>query len=173
MGWLKRETLIERLARETGWAVINRHGDFTQIRADDCSKQYSIHVRYRQDGVNVAFLCYFPVRFPLQMLTQELTMGLLVRNARLIWSKWCIRLAESCEAQAYLYGSLAREGLAAAAFDDLCRDMIAEMDAVHNELQGQAARLGGGWGVAGFGGGHPVNGQGGMPLDQRGVRFLE
>lgn len=142
MGLFQRQSLIEQLARQTGWRVIEREGDIYRIRADDLSPTYYVRIRYREDALNLTFQSYLPVRFPLSAITLELTQGLLVRNNSLIWSKWCLAPLGSCELQPYLYGGLPCEGLKADAFDDLCRSAIEEVYAVHMEMNRELSRLG-------------------------------
>jgi hypothetical protein len=176
MGWRKQEprveTPVERLARETGWLILDREGDLYRLQADDCSWRHIIAIRYRRDAINVTFTGQLPCRFPLAMVTPEMTMGLLVRNDRLYWAKWGIVIAYSCEAVPRLHGSLQREGLTAECFEAMCRSMVVEMEAVTAELQGQAARLGGG-GMAGRVQGPPVGGGRPMLPPKRDVWVLE
>jgi hypothetical protein len=169
MGLFARDTMIERLARKTGWVVISREADVYRLRAGDHSRPYTIRVRCRDDYLNVTFLANLPVQFPLASMTKELATGLLVRNCRLLWAKWCLEVAGSCDALPFLYAAVQTQGLTGETFDAICRCMIGEIQAVHDELRGQVARFTDG----GAGRLRVQPGGDTLPLDHRGIRFLE
>src|SRR5579871_4459156 len=103
MGLFHRETLIERLARESRWRVTEWEGDRYHICADDGSPMRIVHIRCRDDRPVVVFWTVFPVRFPLAAVSPELTLGLLNRNAGVFFGRWCIDVLNSCELTLYLH----------------------------------------------------------------------
>lgn len=135
MNILKREFLIDKLARQTGWLVAVREGDYREVRAKDGISLDLVSVRCLEPSLLVRFWLMFPVKFALSGMTNELLMGLLVRNRNLLYGQWSITVADSCEAVAVLQYTATKAGLSAGMFDAICREMVKEKLAVHRQLQ--------------------------------------
>ena len=75
MGRFFRKTLIERLASQSHWRVVEREGDHYRIRPDDDSPLRFLHVRCWDDRPFVTFMAVSALRLPLSSLTLELTRG--------------------------------------------------------------------------------------------------
>ena len=173
MRFLGRETLIERLARQAGWLVTEREGDYHQLRADDGSPLQYINVRCRDDKGYVSFWTVFPVRFPYASVTMDLFMGLLIRNRELKYCKWCSEMLGSCEISISLSYIVPKAGLCPASFDAICREMTDEIQALRAVLRGQLANMGAAMRPAGSPFPHPPAGRGMvLPADQ-GIRYLK
>jgi hypothetical protein len=141
MGWFHRETLIERLARESRFLCTGREGDFHQVRQDDGAPLRYVNIRCRDDKPFVVFYVNFPVRFPLAAITPDLTLGLLSRNREVYFGRWCIDVVGSCELLLYLHHTAIKAGLTAGTFKTICLEMIGERESLHVELRDQVARL--------------------------------
>jgi hypothetical protein len=177
MALFKRETTIERMVRNCGWVVTHREDDVYRIRRGDGSRMFYLNIRYREDYLNVLIHGRLGIQFPLSTITPEMTMGLLVRNTRLVWCSWGIQLGGSCDAVPSLASSLQTEGLTDETFAAVCRAMATELEAVYDDLHGVVERLGGGGGAGVYGQGHVRSqappGRGRLQGGGGGVRFLE
>ena len=136
MQLFRRETLVERLAREAGWLIAEREGDFYRVRPNDGSAMRYVQIRYREDKDFASFITIFPVGFPLGAVTPSMATGLLFRNRPLFFGRWCMEIVGSCEVRLFLAYSAPVAGLDAASFNTICRELVAERESLHDELRG-------------------------------------
>ena len=140
------ESVIERSARLTGWAIFSRHGDFTTVQSRDRpGNERLVTVKYRQGDSMVKFTAELPIRFSLERTPQGLFARLLLRNVSLPWSHWNIEIEQACEAQPYLVGIWPTAIMTPKLFDTICREMVVELRSFHQELRDKFAySVGGG-----------------------------
>ena len=141
MGLLQRQSLIERLASQDGWLVTAREADYHEVRLPSPPVIRYVRIRCRDDLDNVLFWTNLPVQFPMAMAPPELFKTLLMRNRRIRFGAWTIDLTGSLDVWVYVSYVAHKAALSPKSFGDICRDLLAESEAMFNELREQFARL--------------------------------
>jgi hypothetical protein len=141
VGLFGREELIDRLARETGFVVMERQQGDYRVRPDDRSAIRSITIRCHDDYDMVGFQSVLPLRFPVATAPPELFRAILMRNCECPFAAWCIEVADACELTPYLHYEAIKAGLTGNLFARICRAMLDEREAFHGELRRQLGRM--------------------------------
>ena len=141
MSFFKRETLIEWLARESGWLLTDREADFYQVRLERDSGMRYVKIRSRDQNDTVLFQTHLPVQFPISAVPPELFKHFLLRNRLLAFGSWTFDVRDSCDTVFYLTYIALKAGLTPSMFNTICRELLKEREAVHDELRGQFGRV--------------------------------
>jgi hypothetical protein len=126
--------LIERLCRETGVVFVSREADRYEVRNGDHASTRYISVWYSDRFTNVMFQSWFPIQFSLEQEPKGLFARVLLRNGQLHWSGWSMAIGGSCEACLTLVANVPPSALDAHLFASVCGEMVAEINAFHQEL---------------------------------------
>lgn len=132
----RRETLIERLCRQSGgqWRIHRRDFDEYGVRNPANSRCELILIRHREGLDSVIFQSIFPMRFSLETPPAGLFARLLMRNFDCLYAYWTLTIGQSCEACPYLVARVPTASLDGRLFDQVCREIMNELLAFRQEL---------------------------------------
>jgi hypothetical protein len=130
------ESFIEFLAKQDGLRVIWQEG--TRYRLiDDEMRLHPVAVRYHPDWPSTTFQAWLPVQFRLDSPPAGLFPQLLLHNYNLIFAAWTMNITDSCETSLSAAARLPSVALASPLFGEVCRELMNEVEAFHQELRGK------------------------------------
>jgi hypothetical protein len=166
----KRDTLVEQLAKTTGWPIAESCGDAYTLRSPDPGVVRHVWVRHQQGNSFMKFSATFPVRFPLDRTPDGLYGRLLLRSMNLNWCNWLMEIADNCQAQPFLWGMWPTVVVTPEFFQTVCNEMVGEIRDFHAELRDKFQYGGNAAGAAAWPTGHA-----GVPqiVPGGGIRYIK
>jgi hypothetical protein len=147
------------------WQFNCKDGDWWYITNNDARRNHRIGVRHSAKLAVVKFSAKFPMRFSLRPEPPGLFARLLMRSHDLAYASWIMNIADSCEAQPYLFAQWPATAMTPVVFNAICNEMRDEIDAFGYELRSKFQ----------YGGGEPPpHGTSGVPAirpDSRGIQW--
>lgn len=141
MGFWRSESLIETLARQTGWLIVEREDDYYRLRPIKARTMNYLGIRSPEDSAYVNFRTDLPVQFPAASAPPDLFRLLLFRNDTVRFGRWAAGLTNSCDIAFFQLYTGIKAGITPSLFDRIGRDMLDEREAFHTELNNQLTRL--------------------------------